>query len=322
MAMDAAPALKRKDADPPELWMGGGATAAASGFPVSSRATKIRRLDAEVPPVVPGVCVPPAPPTQQQPVAGLGAGDVRVFGDQVPVGLAPAAAAAAAKRKGEDAPELWLDDGGAASGFPVSSRATKIRRLDAEVPPPVVPELCAPPPPPQPVAEVQMRGEEVPVIAVPAPNEERAIVLYKPDDAARNLLLGPLRPEFPLRVSPDWIHGLKSTALREASEHRALFEELAMDETSNLAMVPWVPVPSNSQEASTSAAATATTTTEMMDTQDTSMEVEQDGGSGGSHLAAAGEAPYYQWPQHCMAPPPQPPLPAASYQPSPVTWSW
>jgi hypothetical protein len=82
---------------------------------------------------------------------------------------------------------------------------------DADVPPPVVPELCAPPPPPQPVAEVQMRGEEVPVIAVPAPNEERAIVLYKPDDAARNLLLGPLRPEFPLRVSPDWIHGLKST---------------------------------------------------------------------------------------------------------------
>jgi hypothetical protein len=95
-----------------------------------------------------------------------------------------------------------------------------------------------------------------------------------------------------------------------------------MDETSNLAMVPWVPVPSNSQEASTSAAATATTTTEMMDAEDTSMEVEQDGGSGGSHLAAAGEAPYYQWPQHCMAPPPQPPLPAVSYQPSPVTWSW
>lgn len=82
-----------------------------------------------MPPVVPGVCVPPAPPTQQQPVAGLGAGDVRVFGDQVPVGMAPAAAAAAAKRKGEDAPELWLDDGGAAYGFPVSSRATKIRRL-------------------------------------------------------------------------------------------------------------------------------------------------------------------------------------------------
>jgi hypothetical protein len=80
------------------------------------------------------------------------------------------------------------------------------------VPPPVVPELCAALPPPQPVAEVQVCSEEVLVIAVPVPNEERAIVLHKPDDAARNLLLGPLRPEFPLRVSPDWIHGLKSTS--------------------------------------------------------------------------------------------------------------
>uniref|UniRef100_A0A0E0R6B1 Uncharacterized protein n=1 Tax=Oryza rufipogon TaxID=4529 RepID=A0A0E0R6B1_ORYRU len=155
---------------------------------------------------------------------------------------------------------------------------------DEEVPPPVVPELCAALPPPQPVAEVQVCSEEVLVIAVPVPSEERAIVLHKPDDAARNLLLGPLRPEFPLRVSPDWIHGLKSTGLREARDlhgrdlHRALFEELTMDETSNLTMVPWVPVPSNSQEASTSGA--ATTTTEMMDAEDTSMEVKQGGGSG------------------------------------------
>ncbi|KAF2910268.1 hypothetical protein DAI22_11g088900 [Oryza sativa Japonica Group] len=193
-------------------------------------------------------------------------------------------APAAAKRKVEDAPELWLDDGSAASGFPASSRATEIHCLDEEVPPPVVPELCAALPPPQPVAEVQVCSEEVLVIAVPVPSEERAIVLHKPDDAARNLLLGPLRPEFPLRVSPDWIHGLKSTGLREARDlhgrdlHRALFEELTMDETSNLTMVPWVPVPSNSQEASTSGA--ATTTTEMMDAEDTSMEVKQGGGSG------------------------------------------
>ncbi|KAF0923212.1 hypothetical protein E2562_003423 [Oryza meyeriana var. granulata] len=312
MAMDAAPALKRKDADAPEMWLDDGG---ASVLPVYSRATKIRRLDAEVAPVVRGVCVPP-PPTQQ--MAGFGAGEVGMCGDQVPVGVGPAL-----KRKGDDAPELWLDDG-AASGFPVSSRATKIRCLDAEVPP-VVPELCAPPPPPQqPVgglgaAEVRMCGDEVPVLVATVPNEERAIVLYKPADAARNLLLGPLRPEFPLRVSPDWINGLKSTALREASEHRALFEQLARDKSSNLAMVPWVPVPSNSQDASTSAAAT----TEMMDAEDTSMEVEQ---GGGSHLSTAGiaqasEAPYHQWPQqqHCMV---QQPLPAASYQPSPVTWSW
>ncbi|XP_015696603.1 uncharacterized protein LOC107304948 [Oryza brachyantha] len=294
--MDAAPAvLKRKDAGAPEMWLDDDG---ASGFPaVSSRATKIRRLDAEVPPVLPGDFVPPQP----QPVAG----EVRMCGEQVPVVVAPAL-----KRKGEDA-----------SGFPVSSRATKIRRLIAEVPP-VVPELCAPPQ--QPVAG--LGAAEVPVVVAPAPNEEMAIVLYKPADAGRNLLLGPLRPEVPLRVSPDWIHGLKSTMLRELSEPRALIEQLSADESCNLAMVPWVP--SNSQEASTSAAAA---TTEMMDAEDTSMEVEQDGG-GGSYPAAAaaagvaqgGEAAYHhhQWPQqqqHCMV---QQPLPAASYQPSPVTWSW
>uniref|UniRef100_A0A0D9XF75 Uncharacterized protein n=1 Tax=Leersia perrieri TaxID=77586 RepID=A0A0D9XF75_9ORYZ len=341
MAMDAAaaPALKRKDAGgAPELWLDDGGAAADSGFvPVSSRATKIRRLDAEVAPVVPGAFIPPPPTTtQQQPVVG----EVRMFGDQVPVGVA--APALAAKRKGEDAPGLWLDDGAAAaaSGFPVSTRATKIRRLDAAELSPFVPDLCAPPPPEQQqvaglgAAEVQMCvGDDVPVIVAAAPNEERAIVLYKPADAARNLLLGPLRPEIPLRVSPDWIHGLKSTVLREASEHRVLFEELACrDESSNsnLAMVPWVPVHSTSQEASTSAVAT----TEMMDAdQDTSMEVEQDGGGATTDLAATagggGEAPYHHWPQHhCMMQqqPEQQPLPAvtASYrhQPSPVTWSW
>ena len=50
-------------------------------------------------------------------------------------------------------------------------------------------------------------------VAAPAVNEERAIVVYQPAEAARNLLHGPLRPGASLRVSPDWIHGLKSTCL-------------------------------------------------------------------------------------------------------------
>ncbi|KAG8057247.1 hypothetical protein GUJ93_ZPchr0002g23736 [Zizania palustris] len=163
-----------------------------------------------------------------------------------------------------------------------------------------------------------MCGDEMPVAVAPAPNEERAIVLYSPTDAARNLLLGPLRPDVPLRVNHDWIHELKSTMLlRETSDHRALFEELARDENSNLAMVPWVP--SNSQEPSTAAAAAMAA--EMMDAEDTEvspMEVEQ---YGASHPASAGVGPQgesqapYQWPQHCMV---QQPLPAASYQSSPV----
>ncbi|KAL5201367.1 hypothetical protein ABZP36_035721 [Zizania latifolia] len=233
-------------------------------------------------------------------------------------------AALGLKRKDADGPGLGVDDV-SASGFPVSSRATKIRRLDAEVPP-VVPGVGVQPPPPPPrpveglgVAEVPMCGDEVPVAVAPAPNEERAIVLYSPADAARNLLLGPLRPDAPLRVSPDWIHGLKSTMLRETTDHRALFA-LARDESSNLAMVPWVP--SHSQEASTAAAAMAAEMMDAEDTEATPMEVEQDGAShpGSAGVAQQGEsqAPY-QWPQHCMV---QQPLPAASYQPSPVTWSW
>jgi len=45
-------------------------------------------------------------------------------------------------------------------------------------------------------------------VAAPAVNDERAIVVYQPAEAARNLLHGPLRPGASLRVSPDWIHGL------------------------------------------------------------------------------------------------------------------
>lgn len=48
-------------------------------------------------------------------------------------------------------------------------------------------------------------------LAAPAVNEERAIVVYQPAEAERVLLHGPLRPGTSLRVSPDWIHGLKST---------------------------------------------------------------------------------------------------------------
>lgn len=224
------------------------------------------------------------------------------------------------KRKESEAPELWMDDGGGPPGFPVSSRATKIRRLDAEVPP-VAPGAGVPQP--QPVAaldveEVPMCGDVVvPVDVAPAANDERAIVLYRPAEAARNLLLGPLRPGVPLRVSSDWIHGLKNTMLQEASSHRALYEGLAGDESSNLAMVPWAA--SHSQAASTDATVTGTMDAE--DSEGTSMEVEQDRAD---QLSTAGPAQGEelhrgQWPQHCMV---QQPLPAASYQPSPVTWSW
>lgn len=84
--------------------------------------------------------------------------------------------------------------------------------------PPVVP---TPPQLTQPVAgfgvEVPMFGDvpvpvDVAAAVAPAANEERAIVLYRPAEAERNLLLGPLRRGASLRVSPYWIHGLKGTS--------------------------------------------------------------------------------------------------------------
>lgn len=221
-------------------------------------------------------------------------------------------AAPALKRKGADAPELWLDDD-VGPGFPVASRATKIRRLDPDMIP-VVPGAVVPPPPgTQPpvagfavVEEAPMCGDVavVPVdVAAPeaAANEERAIVLYRPAEAERRLLLGPLRPGGHLRVNPEWIHALNGTMLQEASNHRALFEGLAGTESSNLAMVPWAPP--RAQATSTAA--------EMMEAEDgegASMEVEQD--------RAEQQLSMPQWPQQ------QQPIPAASFQPSPVTWSW
>jgi hypothetical protein len=76
--------------------------------------------DADVPPVVPGAVVPPPPPAQTQPVAGFGVQEVAPMCGDV----------AGVKRKGADAPELWLEnDVGADPGFPVAFRATKTRRL-------------------------------------------------------------------------------------------------------------------------------------------------------------------------------------------------
>ncbi|CAD6224368.1 unnamed protein product [Miscanthus lutarioriparius] len=319
--MDAAPVLKRKGEEAPEAWLLG-------GVPVP--ATKIRRLDAEVPPVGSGAGVLP------QPQHAFGVEAARMSGH---VGAPAIDATPLLKRKGEEAP--WFD----VDGVPVP--ATKIRRLDADVPPveaavgvPLVEPGVSVTPQPFVVGDLRMSGNVEPPaaaigVAAPAVNEERAIVVYQPAEAARNLLHGPLRPGASLRVSPDWIHGLKSTMLQEASNYRALFEEMAAgDDNLSLAMVPWAPAKAHAQAASSSTSAAD----EMMDAdQDgdgASMEVEH--GVEGQTAPPAGGAlqgeafhhnyhqqqQQHQWPaQHCVASP-QLQLPASSYQPSPVTWSW
>jgi hypothetical protein len=92
---------------------------------------------------------------------------------------------------------------------------------DAEVPP-VGPAVGAPlvetgASVPFVVEDVRVSGDVAPTpaaavgLAAPAANDERAIVVYQPAEAARSLLQGPLRPGPSLRVSPNWIHGLRST---------------------------------------------------------------------------------------------------------------
>ncbi|WVZ65419.1 hypothetical protein U9M48_014784 [Paspalum notatum var. saurae] len=316
--MDAATAMKRKGAEAPAPWLHDG---------VPAPATKIRRLDAEVPPVEPGAGaplvgpsagVPPPPPPHQ---AAFGVEGAPVIGDVAARGMD---ATALLKRKCADAPQPWLD----ADGVPVP--ATKIRRLDAAEVLPSAEYAAGVAPQPFAMEEAaRVSGGVAPVVvAAPAANEERAIVVYQPAEAARSLLLGPLRPGASLRVSSDWIHGLRSTMLQEASNHRALFEQLASsDENPNLAMVPWTPAQVHAHAASGSRAAAAA---EMMDAdQDgdgASMEVEH--GVEARPMPPAGGPlqgePFQQeqWPmQHCVAPQ-QLQLPAATYQPSPITWSW
>lgn len=198
--------------------------------------------DAEVPPPVgsgAGVLL--------EPQRALGLEEARMSGH---VGAPAMDATPLLKRKGEEAPQPWLD----VDGVPIP--ATKIRRLvrtslspslslslsqfcttrsltcafvlvllaqDADVPPvgsgmgvPLAEPGVSVAPQPFVAGDLRMSGDVAPpaaaiAVAAPAVNEERAIVVYQPAEAERNLLDGPLRPGASLRVSPDWIHGLKST---------------------------------------------------------------------------------------------------------------
>jgi len=319
--MDAAAVLKRKGEEAPEAWLLGG---------VAVPATKIRRLDAEVPPPVGS-----SAGVLSQPQRALGVEEARMSGH---VGAPAMEATPLLKRKGEEAPQPWLD----VDGVPIP--ATKIRRLDADVPPvgsgmgvPLAEPGVSVAPQPFVAGDLRMSGDVAPpaaaiAVAAPAVNEERAIVVYQPAEAERNLLDGPLRPGASLRVSLDWIHGLKNTMLQEASNHRALFEEMAArDGNLNLAMVPWAPPKVDAHAASSSTAAVVEMVDADQDGDGASMEVEHDvegqatPPAGGALQVEAFNHHYqqqHQWPaQHCVASP-QLQLPAASYQASPVTWSW
>lgn len=102
------------------------------------------------------------------------------------------------------------------SDFSLSSPATKIRRLDPELPP-IVEEEDQP---------------------LPVPNDERALVLFKP----MNLLHSP--SDFSLTLSSDLISHIKNNKLSWSKQCDCSDNEDQNDR--RLAIVPWVPQPSTS----------------------------------------------------------------------------
>ncbi|GLT80280.1 hypothetical protein SLA2020_517310 [Shorea laevis] len=199
------------------------------------------------------------------------------------------------------------------SDFSLSSPATKIRRLDAELPP-IIEEDEIP---------------EAPVIeelsASPV-NEERAVVLFKPFNT--HLLHSPSK--FSVTIDSDIISGFKKQFLQSgnpASLNSADDEAAAMSKTNIVsenecrAVVPWVPsiVPSIVGEDVSSLEAPQSMDPDDMgeasmdieESNNVSMEQEPGYGFGGLNASEG----IQQWPQqHCMIP--QPPQNTFT----PITW--
>nr|KYP67542.1 hypothetical protein KK1_023885 [Cajanus cajan] len=100
--------------------------------------------------------------------------------------------------------------------FPLASPATKIRRLDADLPPIVEEEESSP---------------------LPLPNEERALVLFKP------LLHSP--SSYSLTLDPHLISGIRNNQFlwSKQCDHVTGSQSREKD-NDELALVPWVPSPS------------------------------------------------------------------------------
>jgi hypothetical protein len=226
------------------------------------------------------------------------------------------------KRKGADEPEL-LDAAtgdGRSSGFPLASRATKMRRLACH-------EDDGPRYHDAPAAagqdDVAICDEE-PARASGGGEEEGALVLYggggRYDDARERDA-----PRLALRGGAEWVRAM----LREADSRtvRELLAGAALEQGSDalaLAVVPWVPPSAPEDEAEPSTAAEEEDGdgdgegAAAMDVEDEAQVRHWMSGHQAAYGSGAPEGFAYRWPQHCMAPPQ---LPAVA-QPSPVTWSW
>ncbi|RLM75134.1 uncharacterized protein C2845_PM15G18040 [Panicum miliaceum] len=225
------------------------------------------------------------------------------------------------KRKGADEPELFEAGADDRSGFPLSCRATKMRRLAC---PAGGPQHQGAPAEGVAAAgqdDVPMYCDDDPAPASGGGEEEGALVLYggggRSDAASARGA-----PRLAVRGGADWVRAM----LREADSRtvRELLAGAAQEQGCDdlaLAVVPWVPPSPAGEEAEPSTAAE-----EADDDGDegaAAMEVEEGEAPGlrwtGQACGnGAAEGLVYRWPQHCMAPPQMP----AVAQPSPVMWSW
>ncbi|XP_010929400.1 uncharacterized protein [Elaeis guineensis] len=230
------------------------------------------------------------------------------------------------KMKRKDLEEVYDDF----SEFSLSSPARKIRRLDAELPPIMEEEDSAVP------VAFEFEKQQLPrdlmsasstmpeststmtdAVPVPALNEERALVLYKPVDA--QLLLSPAQSNVSLRLSSDLIHGLKNQAFRSGNQIR--IEDKSAVSSNRLAVVPWVP--NQGSVVTTGSGVTKVESKvpqepmEAEQIESVSMEVEEerDQAEQASIDEGAGGEGFHQWPQHCMTQLP----PNTS---TPIMWSW
>ncbi|XP_017699781.2 uncharacterized protein LOC103713123 isoform X1 [Phoenix dactylifera] len=149
---------------------------------------------------------------------------------------------------------------------------------------------------------------------VPALNEERALVLYKPVDA--QLLLSPGQSNVSFRVSSDLIHGLKNQAFQ--SGNQMPIEHKSVVSNNCLAVIPWLP---NQGPAAATGfgepklySGLSQEPMEAGEVESTSMEVEGDREQ--AAVDGVGVEGFHQWQQHCMTPH----LPANSS--TPIMWPW
>ncbi|CAL5001173.1 unnamed protein product [Urochloa decumbens] len=224
------------------------------------------------------------------------------------------------KRKGADEPELFDAAGGddRYGGFPLSSRATKMRRLAC--PENGRSEYHGSP------AAAAGNQDDVPM----CDDEPAAASAGGEDEGARALVLyggGGGRSDLPcvsLRGGAEWLRAM----LREADSRtvRELLAGAALEQGSDalaMAVVPWVP-PTAAAEEETEPSTAGEEADGGDDVGAAAMDVEEDEAPGrqwngqAAYGSGAAEGFVYRWPQHCMAPP-QMPVVAQS---SPVMWSW